>query len=127
MRDAIDTRVVAVRSALILTASYVNGTVITDAWKHRQLIVLLQVTLGSLTSAELRIEFSPDNTTWFQEVIDAANSLSQFTTSQGDRTFTASGNYRVAIPIADNFIRIAVKGTGTTTDSSCTVDAKLSR
>ena len=89
--------------------------------------MLVQITLGSLTSVEIKIEFSPDNSTWFQEVIDSPNSLTQFTSSQGDRTFTASGNYRIAIPIADNFIRISAKGTGTVTSSSCTIDAVVAR
>ena len=117
---------VSVRAEAVLTNSYVTGTVLTQTRFHNQLIVLIKITLGSLTSVEMKLEFSPDNTTWFQEVIDAANSLSQFTTSQGDRTFTASGNYRIAIPISDNFIRISAKGTGTVTDSLCTIDAIIS-
>ena len=127
MRDITDQKITAVRAEAVLTTSYVAGTVLTQTRIYNQLLVLVNFTIGSLTSMEVRVEFSNDNSTFYQEVIDAANSLSQFTSSLGDRTFTATGNYRIAIPIADNFIRISVKGTGTVTDSLCTVDAVLAR
>lgn len=127
MRDITDQKIVSVRSAAILTNSYVAGTVATQTRALNQLVVLLQFTIGSLTSMEMKVEFSNDNSTYYQETIDAPNSLSQYTSSVGERTFTATGNYSIAIPVAYNFIKISVKGTGTTTDSSCTVDAVLAR
>lgn len=127
MRDIVDSKFSSVRAAAVLTNSYVTGTVLTQTRGFNQLSVMIQFTLGSLTSAEIRIEFSIDNSTWFQEVIDSANSLSELTSSQGDRTLTSSGNYAISIPISYNFIRISAKGTGTVTSSSMTIDAILSR
>jgi len=46
----------SVRSAAILTTSYVAGTVIKDVEKFNQLIIYIDFTKGSLTSLELKVE-----------------------------------------------------------------------
>jgi|ERR1044072_1929701 hypothetical protein len=114
----------AVRSAAILTNSYVAGTVIDTAHVYNQLDVLVDFTKGSLTSAEIKVEFSPDGTTYYQETFQSV-STGTATESLGVHTFTASGKYRIAIPIMDRYIKISANGTGTVTSSSMTVDAIL--
>ena len=113
-----------VRSAAILTNSFVEGTLLENANNYDQLQVLVQFTLGSLTSAEVKVEFSPDNSAFHQETFDSVSAGTN-TISLGEHKMTASGNYRIAIPLKDRFIKISVKGTGTLTSSSMTIDAVL--
>jgi hypothetical protein len=114
----------AVRSAAILTNAYVAGTVIEQAHEYNQLIVLVDFTKGSLTSLEIKVEFSHDGTNYYQETFQAiANGTA--TESLGVHSMTASGLYRIPIQIMDRYIKISANGTGTVTSSSCTVDALL--
>lgn len=115
-----------IRSAAILTTSYVAGTDIEEVYDRNQLIILVDFTKGSLTSAELKIEFSPDGTNWFQET---ATSVTGGTISESlaEHALTATGKYRISVPINDRKIRISVKGTGTVTSSSIAVKAIIGR
>lgn len=54
----VDIQKASLRSSLILTTSYVAGTIIEPRQSHNQAIVLLDFTIGSLTSAEVKIEFA---------------------------------------------------------------------
>jgi len=128
-----------VRSAAILTTSYVAGTVIGGkgadpnfqyfvgpAGLKNQLILYVDFTLGSLTTAELIVEFSNDNSDWYQETEDDLAASTGINTERNQvRTFVATGKYRIPITINDNFIRVSVKGTGTTTGSSMKIGAVI--
>jgi len=114
----------AVRSAAILTNSYVAGTTLSNTHRYNQLLVLVDFTKGSLTSLEVKVEFSADDTTYYQETV-ATFSAGTSTGVVNEYAITATGKYRLAIPISDRFIKVSVKGTGTVTSSSCTVDAIL--
>jgi len=37
----------------------------------------------------------------------------------------STGKYRLPIEVKDRYIRVSVKGTGTVTNSSCTLDAVI--
>lgn len=123
-----------VRSAAILTNAFVAGTILApndvtgnknaNPSGENQLIVYVKFTLGSLTDGQVKIEFSHDGTNFYQESFSSI-SAGVDTVSLGAHKFTASGNYRIAVPIKDNFIRISAIGTGTVTSSSMTVDATL--
>lgn len=128
-----DYRYMPVRSAAILTTSYVAGDIIgvnTPEYMagpvglYNQLTLYVNFTIGSLTTAELIIEFSDDLVNWVQETIDdIAASTGIITQRNSVRTFTASGAYRIPLPINDQFIRVSIKGTGTVTASSATINA----
>ena len=123
-----DYRVAAIRASTVLTGSYVAGTLLRDdISKYNQLVVLVDITLGSLTSAEVRVEFSLDNVRWFQKPFQLVISSTQASVSSGEYTFTVDGLYPMDFPIAYNFIRISAKGTGTVTNSLMQVDAILAR
>ena len=116
-----------VRTAAILTNSYVAGTVIgadniTQVSLENQLILYVDFTIGSLTTAEIKIEFSADGTNWVQETFESI-SAGVATETLGLRQFSASGPYRIAIRIKDRYIRVSAKGTGTLTSSSMAVHA----
>lgn len=117
-----------VRTAAILTTSYVAGTVLnpfnaTPALRN-QLNLLIQFTVGSLTSAEVKVEFSHDGVTYFQDTFESISGGSS-TLSLGNYTFSSTGNYTISLPIKFNYIKVSAKGTGTVTSSSLTVDAAI--
>jgi len=116
---------IPVRSAAILTTSYVAGTTIGDS-KYtiigNQLQLYIAFTLGSLTDCQIKIEFSNDNTTFYQETFDSISTGTN-THSLGVHKLTATGNYRLAIPIRDRYIKISAIGTGVVTSSSLQIDA----
>lgn len=114
----------AVRTAAILTNSYVAGTVLENTHNYNQLIVLVDFTKGSLTSGEIKVEFSPDGTTYYQETFQAV-SAGVATESLGTHTFAATGKYRISIPVKDKYIKISANGTGTVTSSEMAVVALL--
>lgn len=124
-----DYTVKAVRSAAILTSSYVAGTVLSANGKYNQLIVLWKFTKGSLTTGELKVEFSTDGGTTYYQQTFAAVSGTTSTDSLGEHAVSATGNYRIPIAIGpgETHIKISAKGTGTVTASSATVDAILAR
>ena len=121
----------SVRSSVILTTDYVAGTTIgvysTTALSNRihdrnQLLVYLSLTIGSLTSVQLKVEFSDDDTTYYQETgstISAGLSADDLLVHE----FTATGNYRLATNIKDKYVKISIKGTGDTTNSLALIDA----
>jgi hypothetical protein len=120
-----------IRAAAILTTSYVAGTVWgpSDTSGDRphemnQLIVYIDFTIGSLTDAQVKVEFSHDGTTYYQETFSSISTTTS-TESLGVHKFTATGKYRLAIPIKDNYIKISAIGTGTTTSSSMAINAVI--
>lgn len=124
-----DYKLYTVRSAAILTTSYVAGDVIGadqyPTYQQNQLVIYVNLTLGSLTSAQLLVEFSHDNSNWYPET-SASISGSTSTDTPIEHSFTSSSinnNRRIPIQIKDRYIRISVKGTGTVSGSSCTVYA----
>lgn len=121
--------VVPVRSAAILTTSYVAGNVIgsdvssPDIVKtSNQIVLLVDFTIGSLTSAEIKVEFSPDATNWYQESFSSISSGTE-TVTLGAKTLAASGSYAIALPFKARSVRVSAKGTGTVTSSSMTIKA----
>jgi hypothetical protein len=115
-----------VRSAAELTGSYVAGTVLgieeVHGGLHNQVVLYVDLTLTSLTSAEIKVEFSDDNVTYFQETFASISGTTE-TDSLGEHTFTQAGKFRIPIPIKDNYIKISAKGTGTATGSSMAIYA----
>ena len=127
---------ITIRDAAILTNSYVaakilgaytksDGTQVqADVSKHNQLELECIYTKGSLTSLEIKIEFSNDGTNWVQET-NKAVSGGTTTLTLNEHTTTASTGFHISIPIMANFIKVSAKGTGTLTGSSLAIVAKL--
>ncbi len=120
---------VSLRSSAILTTSYVAADVIGGdvSQQHvvrgsNQLIILADFTIGSLTSLELKVETSIDGLSWYQESFGSISAGTD-TVSLGEHTNTATGKYRIPIPVNEPYIRISAKGTGTVTSSLLQLDA----
>lgn len=111
-----------IRSSAVLTNSYVAGTVLgvsntpPDPSLRNQLVLYINFTLGNLTSAQVKVEFSNDNVTYYQECFSSI-AAGVDTLSLGAHTLNATGKYRLAIPIKDRFIKVSAQGTGDVTNS----------
>lgn len=132
-----------IRTASILTTSYVAGTLlggghtqltngaIGSPSRNNHLELYVDFTIGSLTNATIKVEFSNDGTNWYQETEDnLATSTGVITEVAVTRIFTATGKYRVPININSpwinaNWIRISAEGVGTVTSSSLAIGAVL--
>lgn len=121
----------SVRAAAILTNGYVAGTKIgigetTDLNIEgmNQLVLLCDFTIGSLTDAQIKVEFSHDGTTYYQETFQSV-SAGVATETIGVHKLAATGLYRIPITIMDRHIRISSIGTGTVTSSSLAIDVLL--
>lgn len=114
----------SIRAAAILTNSYVAATVISDTEKYNQLVLGIYFTKGSLTTLEIKIEFSLDGTTYLQETFASISDGTELN-ALGEHQIGATGNYTLLIPIKYPFIKISAKGTGTVTDSVLSIDAAL--
>jgi hypothetical protein len=109
-----------VREAAILTTSYVTGTTIDTEGIRNQLILLVDFTIGSLTDAQIKLEFSRDGSTWYQETFSSISTGTD-TLSLGVHKMTATGLYRVSASIMDRYVRVSAIGTGTATSSSLAI------
>lgn len=130
-----------IRAAAILTTSYVPATIIegvqgtptpngvpggfVGAQWDNQLVLYFFFTKGSLTSVNIKIEFSNDGTNWVQETYSPAPSAGVTSDVNVVHNWTADGNYRLALPIKDKMIRVSAEGVGTVTSSSLTILAIL--
>lgn len=117
-----------IRASAVLTNSYVAGTVISYATLspsgYNQLNLLVAFTIGSLTDGRIKVEFSHDGTTYFQDTFEAISGTTS-TLSLGEYVMAGTGNYVISVPIKFNYIKISAKGTGTVTNSLLVVDAVL--
>lgn len=115
-----------IRPAAILTTSYVEGTVLENLQGFSQANLLVSFTKGSLTSAQLKVEFSIDGTNYFQETF---STISTGTSTEifGVHEFTSEGNYIINLPINYRYMKVSVKGTGNVTSSSVAIKAVLAR
>ena len=114
-----------VRSAAILTTSYVAGTVLTDCQKFNALILNIDFTKGSLTDAQIKIEVSTDGTTYRQLLSD---SISAGVNSVAGLVYKLTANTAgstTPLTIATKYIKISAIGTGTVTSSSLAIEAVL--
>ena len=132
-----------IRAAAALTNSYVAATVLggesqsvsaggllTKPNEYNQLLLYISFTKASTTSMEWKVEFSPDNSTFYQE---SAGDISGGTETNRELEHTivsanqvdATETYRFAIPVTDRYIRVSAKCTGTVTSSSAKIDAVL--
>lgn len=122
----------SLRSSAVLTGSYVAATVLgpqgvgskADPAENTKLVLLLDFTIGSLTSAEVKVEFSDDGTTYYQET-NASVSSGTTTLTNNVYTMTATGKYVVSLDLTARYVKVSAKGTGTVTSSLLTIDALL--
>jgi len=111
-----------VRAAAILTNSYVAASEF-DLSRFREFVVFFDVTQGSLTSVEYKIEQSYDGgSTWFNI---GAESVTLATITEGlpeyKRTLSTDEKWFKVFQAVGDQVRVSIKGTGTATASSATI------
>jgi len=113
-----------IREVSIPTGAWVASDVIEKKYLKNQLVLCVQVVIGTATSVDLKVEFSDDGVTYFQRTIATENGATGIIsyTLATDR-FPASGNYTVEIPIKYQYIRISVMGVGVLTTTTVGIDA----
>lgn len=126
---------VAVRSSAILTNSYVAGTTIGGTASLRsclfynQLLLYVAFTIGSLTSLDIKVEWSPDNgVTYYRETDEAATVAANVSTHAASAVvheYAATGNYIIAMPVQGDKCKVSAIGNGTLTSSLLAVEALL--
>lgn len=121
-----DYQIYDIRASAVLTNSYVAGTVLNysnaNPALRNQLNIYVSFTIGSLTTAQVKVEYSHDGTTYYQDTFEAISSGTS-TMSLGEYSFAATGNYVISIPVKSSYIKISAKGTGTVTDSLMAIQA----
>ena len=115
----------AIRAAAILTGSYVAWTIIwqsdnNNAQELNQLVLYISFTIWSLTSLEVKIEYSDDWVTYYQETFITISGWTS-AASLWEYTFTATWNYIIASPFKAKFVKVSSKWTWTATSSSCSI------
>lgn len=118
-----------VRAAAILTNAFVAGTVLGPTERledYEQLVILVSFTIGSLTTCEVKLEFSNDGVTYYQETFEDLAGTNA-TASLGQHQYSATGNYTIERPIKFRYVRVSAQGTGTVTSSSLTLKALLGK
>jgi hypothetical protein len=135
----LDYQYYTIRPAAILTTSYVvypialieanqpanqPAMTIQSLLQCDQIIFYAFLTLGSLTSINLKVEFSPDNVNWVQETYDSVNGTTGIV-SELPMVRNILQSCRIPIRIRDAYMRISAEGVGTVTGSSLTLGAMI--
>ena len=119
-----------VRPTTALTNSYVAATIDgtdglpEETLNFNQLVLEIILALDTLTSAEVKVEFSEDKVTWYQETFSSISSGTD-TLSLGEHKMSASGNFIIDVPLLNRYVRISAKGTGAVGASTMSIKAIL--
>ena len=110
------------RNAAILTNSYVD-TESVEFDQFKEICLLFDITQGSLTSFEYKVFISHDGYNWFQEATESiASGIITDVPAYGTVTLSTDIAYYKIMPFNGRHVKLQVKGTGTATGSSCSVE-----
>jgi len=112
----------SIRAASVVTSGYVAATVIEDAHLLNQLVLLAQWTKVAATSLFLKVEYSNDKVTWYQESFSSVSGGVD-TITLGYHVLDATGNYAIPIATKYKFIRISAQGNGNLTNTVLALEA----
>ena len=119
------TKKTAVRASAVLTGSYVAATTMEEVEDYNQLDLYCYFTLGDLTSLEIKVETSLDNSNFVQET-NLSISGATGTLTKGEFTIATTGNFKISLPVSAHYVKVSAKGTGTVTSSLLQIDGFLS-
>lgn len=129
-----DFRPYTIFTTTTLTGSYVAGNIIGNATDFptagahffNQLELLINYSQdGTTTDTLIKIEFSVDNTNWFQESLQNYDPSGTDTVAPLVHKLSSTGTYRLPLPIKGRYIKISVKGEGTPTTSTIAITAVI--
>ena len=115
---------ITVRAAAALTTSYIASDVLKIQGAN-QLQLLVSFTKGSSDGCKLRIEFSEDQLTWYQESVADLLATNDAEHAPLTRKINDSANLIISIPISASFLRVSsqaiTSGTGTSLSVLATI------
>lgn len=122
-----------IRSAAILTNSFVAATVFTvDTYSYphsgrkNEMFLEANFTIGSLNWGEIKIEVSTDGGTTYSQSTTLGSPSAGYTSAALDVIkLPATGHYQITIPFVGDHIKISAKGDGTVTGSSLSLRLTL--
>lgn len=97
-----------------------------------QMCIYPTVTLGTLTSVQLKVQFSDDNVNWFDQSLDnvagatIAAGVATVATNSFERSLVQSEAIFVQLGL-NRYLRIGYKGTGVVTGSALTLTITVGR
>ena len=112
---------IEVRASAVLTNGYVAGTIL-DISEANQVVLFMNFTIGSLTSASVKVETSYDGTNYTQETFEAI-SAGVNTLSAGSNLLGATGTFTLPIDVMGKTMKVSAIGTGTVTNSLLSITA----
>ena len=108
-----------IRAAAILTTSYV-ATAARLIDEYNQLNLLVSFTVGSSSGVNIKIQFSDDKTTWFEENSTELTS-GVLTHTDYIHRFTGTGNKVISVPITARWYRVSVQAITDATSTSLSI------
>ncbi len=112
-----------IRPDQVLTGSYVAGNIL-ETINYKQVTIYVEYTKGDETSMQVKVETGNDTTTMYQDT--------EYTYAGGVDTgvpkvvtYSATGNYRIPLPVTDKYLKVSVQATGGTPTGTAMVDAYL--
>lgn len=120
-----------VRPAAILTTSYVAGNIIGNDKEftsqpvslQNQLVLLIDFTIGSLTSVDIKIEVAGVSTDFYQLLAPSSFSGGVETPQPLTIHLTATTKFAYSLPTKYRYIKVSALGTGTVTSSSLAINS----
>lgn len=114
-----------VRAAAILTTGYVASSTF-DADRANQINLMCAFTIGSADACRIKVEFTQDKATWFQETdVSLAGGIA--THQVIVHRWTATGNYDIAIPVNYRHYRVSALAETDATGTSLAITGVKSR
>ena len=115
---------IVVRAASVLTTSYIASDVI-NIQGANQLQLLVSYTKGSSDGCRLKIEFSEDQSIWYQESVVDILATNDAEHAALTRRINDSGNLLISVPVSASFLRVSSQAITSGTDTSLSVLATI--
>ena len=97
------------RESDVLTTSFVDSDVI-NIQGANQVQLLVCFTKGDSTGCRLRVEFSEDQSTWYQEsMVSEFPSTNDVKHTLVARRIDDTGNYAISIPVSASYLKVSVQ------------------
>ena len=117
-------KTIVVRAAAVLTTSYVASDAL-NIQGANQLQLLVSFTKGGSDGCRLKIEFSEDQSVWYQESVADLLATNDAEHAPLVRKINDSANLIVSVPISASFLRVSGQAITSGTDTSLSILATI--
>jgi hypothetical protein len=111
------------RESAVLTTSFVDSEIM-NIQGANQVQLLVCFTKGNSTGCRLKVEFSEDQSTWYQESMTSefpsANDVEHTLVA---RKISDTGNYAISIPVSASYLRASVQAVDSGDNTLLSVEA----